>query len=578
VRIAVLSGGDGWHVRDLHRAAAARGHDSVTVDFRRLAAGVADGPPPLGDFDAVVVRTMPPGTLEQVVFRMDLLHRARAAGVAVLNPPAALEACVDKYLATARLAAAGLAVPPTAVCQHADAALEAFARLGGDVVVKPLFGAEGRGMLRVADPELAWRTFRTLERTGCVLYLQQFIRHPGHDVRIFVLDGRVLAAMRRHGRGDWRTNVAQGGLAEAFDPPAELVELALRAADAVGTVAAGVDLLPGPGGEWYALEVNAVPGWRALAPACGVDVADALVRRLEAGSAPTSVLPAGAGLPPGPAATLACLWEATACKPGNVHPRAAFPGLRYADFVASASAIGPAFADAAGQPVGRTVLAAIAATRRAVATNTNLGMVLLLAPLAATPDGLPLAAGVRTVLAGLTLADSREVFAAIRLAQPGGMGHADAEDVADEPTLPLREVMALAAGRDSVARQYAEGYPDVFSVGVPALRRWLDGGWPLETAIVGCHLALMAAVPDSLIARKRGPAVAAESAARAAAVLAAGWPSSAEGRRAADDLDAWLRADGHARNPGTTADLVAACLFVGLREGWLAPATPMAGG
>src|SRR5581483_6435924 len=156
----------------------------------------------------VIVRTMPPGSLEQVVFRMDALQRC---GARVLNPPRALEVCVDKYLASAQLDAAGLPVPPTVACQDSEAALEAFHRLGGDVVVKPLFGAEGRGMVRVADPELAWRTFRTLERLQAVLYLQQFVVHPGWDLRAFVLGDRVLTAMRRHARADWRTNVAQGG-------------------------------------------------------------------------------------------------------------------------------------------------------------------------------------------------------------------------------------------------------------------------------------------------------------------------------------------------------------------------------
>jgi ribosomal protein S6--L-glutamate ligase len=227
-----------------------------------------------------MVRTMPPGSLEQVVFRMDVLHRLQARGAAVLNPPAAVETCVDKYLASARLAAAGLPVPPTAVCQHADAALEAFSALGGDVVVKPLFGSEGRGMVRVADPETAWRVFRTLERTGAVLYLQQFVRHPGWDLRAFVVGGRVLAAMRRHARGDWRTNVAQGGRAEPARLGGTDEGLALRAAAAVGAPVAGVDLLPGPGGERYVIEVNAVPGWRALAPVSGVDVAAEVVRFL----------------------------------------------------------------------------------------------------------------------------------------------------------------------------------------------------------------------------------------------------------------------------------------------------------
>jgi len=280
MRIALLAGGDGWHVRDLARAAAQLGHDAEAVDFRRVRAHVASPPDALAGFEGVIVRTMPPGSLEQVVFRMDVLHRLESRGVPVLNPARALEVCVDKYLATARLEAAGLPVPPTSVCQDADSALEAFAALGGDVVVKPLFGSEGRGMVRVSDPELAWRTFRTLERTQCVLYLQRFIRHPGWDLRVFVLGGRALAAMRRFANGGWRTNIAQGGRGEVVRLSPEEERLALRAAQAVGTPVAGVDLLPGPDGAWYVLEVNAVPGWRALAPVTGVDVAAEMVRYL----------------------------------------------------------------------------------------------------------------------------------------------------------------------------------------------------------------------------------------------------------------------------------------------------------
>ncbi len=280
MRIAVLSGGNGWHVRDLLRAAARLGHEVAAVDFRRVHAALPRGHESLAGFDAVVVRTMPPGSLEQVVFRMDVLHRCRANGVRVLNPPLALEACVDKYLASAKLDAAGLPVPPTVACQDADTALEAFQALGGDVVVKPLFGAEGRGMLRLTEAELAWRTFRTLERLQTVLYLQQFVAHPGWDLRAFVLGGRVLTAMRRHAREDWRTNVAQGGRAEPVRVDAEEERLALAAARAVGAPVAGVDLLPRPGGGYYVLEVNAVPGWRALAPVTGIDVAVAVLEYL----------------------------------------------------------------------------------------------------------------------------------------------------------------------------------------------------------------------------------------------------------------------------------------------------------
>ena len=234
----------------------------------------------LAGFDAVLVRTMPPGSLEQVVFRMDLLHRLQARGVRVLNPPRAVEICVDKYLATALLEAAGLRVPPTVVCQHADAALEAFdgagRRRGRQAAVRlrgPRHGARlrpGNGLAHLPHPGT---------HAG-VLYLQQFIRHPGWDLRVFVVGGRVLTAMRRRSRGDWRTNVAQGGAGEAVRVGPEEERLALRAAAALGAPVAGVDLLPGPDGEWYVLEVNAVPGWRALAPVTGVDVAAAVVRFL----------------------------------------------------------------------------------------------------------------------------------------------------------------------------------------------------------------------------------------------------------------------------------------------------------
>src|SRR5205823_4829924 len=166
----------------------------------------------------------------------------------------------------------------TVACQTADAALQAFLEIGGDVVVKPLFGSEGRGMVRVSDPDMAWRTFRTLERTQCVIYLQEFVRHPGWDLRLFVLGGRVLGAMRRHADNGWRTNVAQGGRAEAVSATVAEEQLALRAANAVGADIAGVDLLPTPDGGWVVLEVNAVPGWRALAPVCAIDVAAEIVK------------------------------------------------------------------------------------------------------------------------------------------------------------------------------------------------------------------------------------------------------------------------------------------------------------
>jgi RimK family alpha-L-glutamate ligase len=278
MRIAILSGGTGWHVQDLLRAAGELGHRAEAVNFRALAAGVETASEPLVGFDAVIVRTIPAGSLEQVVFRMDVLHAVEGRGMRVLNPPRAVETCVDKYLTNVRLAAAGLPTPPTHVAQRADDALEAFARLGGDVVLKPVFGAEGRGMQRVSDRELAWRTFRVLEQTGQLIYQQRFIDHSGHDLRVFVMGGTVRAAMRRSSGTDWRTNVAQGGTTERAELTPREAELAVRAATAVGCPIAGVDLLPGPRGELFVIEVNAVPGWRALAPTCEIDMAAEIVR------------------------------------------------------------------------------------------------------------------------------------------------------------------------------------------------------------------------------------------------------------------------------------------------------------
>jgi triphosphoribosyl-dephospho-CoA synthase len=262
-------------------------------------------------------------------------------------------------------------------------------------------------------------------------------------------------------------------------------------------------------------------------------------------------------------AQLACVWEASARKPGNVHRYIDFADTHYLDFLLSAAAIAPVFDAAGRQRVGDTVLRAIRATRQVARTNTNLGIILLLAPLAAAQDGEALFPAAARVLHALTVADARQVFQAIRLAAPGGLGAAEAQDVCDEPTLPLRSIMALAADRDLVARQYANDYRELRECGLPALLDGLERYGHLEGAIIHGYLTLLAAYPDSLIARKRGLAEAEEAASRARAVLAAGL----ERQRRLDELDGWLRAEGHGRNPGTTADLVTASLFAALWEG-----------
>ena len=210
-----------------------------------------------------------------------------------------------------------------------------------------------------------------------MLYVQKFIAHPGWDLRAFVLNGKVLAAVRRVSSGDWRTNVSQGAIAEPVTLTPQQEELALRASTAVGTIAAGVDLLPGPNGEMYVIEVNAVPGWRALAPATGIDVARCLISALVSRDALAECQAsrsAGASRLTGDC-FLACLWEATARKAGNVHPHANFRDVTYGGFVQSALASSPEFGH--DRPLGETILGSIRATRRVVQTNTNLGIALL---------------------------------------------------------------------------------------------------------------------------------------------------------------------------------------------------------
>jgi len=268
------------------------------------------------------------------------------------------------------------------------------------------------------------------------------------------------------------------------------------------------------------------------------------------------------------------VWEAAARKAGNVHRERDFSDVTYADFILSAEAAAPAISLAPTRPLGETILAAIRATRSVVRTNTNLGIVLLLAPLAKVADGIDLRAGVREVLSQTTVADAHRVFEAIRLAAPGGLGKVSEQDVHEPPTLPLRDVMALAAARDMIARQYANGFADVFDLGVPALLDGLERFRRVEPAVQHCQLAWLSTHPDSLIVRKRGPGVAAEANRRAKTVLDLGGVGTDAGRSAYEDLDHWLRADGHARNPGTTADLVTACLFVALRERRMSEDTP----
>ena len=282
MRIAILAARQGWHTEELCRALAERGHEGRVLPYEALVARLSGARPALsaagedlGGCAAVLARIIPAGSLEQVIFRVDALHALEERGIPVINSPRAIERTVDKLWTSALLERAGLPVPETVVCEHPDAALAAFRALG-DVIVKPLFGSMGLGMVRVTTEEMAFRVFRTLETIRGVYYVQRAIDHAGCDVRAFVVGDRVVGAIERRAAG-WRTNIARGGQARAITPSGPWVELALRAARAVGADYAGVDLLPAPDGTVYVVEVNGIPGWRGLQQATSSDVAAAIV-------------------------------------------------------------------------------------------------------------------------------------------------------------------------------------------------------------------------------------------------------------------------------------------------------------
>jgi RimK family alpha-L-glutamate ligase len=188
---------------------------------------------------------------------------------------------VDKFYTTTLLHDAGLPTPETVICERVDEAVAAVEAMG-DVVIKPIFGSLGHGMIRVSEPELARRVLRPLDQVRSVFYVQRTIDHGGRDVRAFVIGGRVLAAIeRRAPDGDWRTNVAIGGTARAIDLTPEMEQMALRAAAVVGADYAGVDLLPSRDGSIFVLEVNGIPGWQGLQEATGLDVPAAIVSCVE---------------------------------------------------------------------------------------------------------------------------------------------------------------------------------------------------------------------------------------------------------------------------------------------------------
>jgi len=293
MNIVILSARTGWHTDELCRALSDRGHGARVLPYEGLrahvggergAATLTSEAAAVLNADAVLARIIPSGSLEQIIYRVDALHWIEEPGVAVMNSPRAIERAVDKFYTTALLQDAGLPTPETVVCERLADAMEAVRAMlpGGDVILKPIFGSMGHGLVRFSDPDTAFRVLRSLEGIRAVFYLQRAVDHGGRDIRAFIVGGRVIGAIEREAPdGDWRTNVARGGSATSFTLPAEWERLAIRAAEAIGGDYAGVDLLPSRDGSVFVLEVNAIPGWQGLQRATGLDVAGAIVAHLE---------------------------------------------------------------------------------------------------------------------------------------------------------------------------------------------------------------------------------------------------------------------------------------------------------
>ncbi len=286
-----LGAGDGWHADQLRRAADHLGCQLDFASYESLHSAVGNRgcltnceAGSIDEFDALLTRTMPIGTLEQVTFRLAVLHQMDAQQrIALVNPPRALEIAIDKYATLGCVSRLGYDVPETIVVQSRRQAIDAFRWLGEDCVVKPVFGGEGRGVMRVRDAELAWYTFSTLEQLGAVIYVQRFIPPGGRDTRLLVI-GDSVHAIRRISREDFRTNVIGGATAESIPPSKSQVQMAQHICASIGLKFASVDLIDSDDGGQKVLEVNAIPGWKAAQAVISINIAQQIIQLLKAES------------------------------------------------------------------------------------------------------------------------------------------------------------------------------------------------------------------------------------------------------------------------------------------------------
>ena len=270
-----------WHISRLLKSLEKRGVEAYLIPVTKLQARIGGTPKVsvrgfiVDDYDAVIVRRVPGGTAEQVFYRMDALRSLEDMGVMVINPARSIEKAVDKYYTSALLEDAGIITPRTIVTESFSEAMKGFNELGGDIVVKPLFGSLGMGITRVTSEDIAYRVFRALEMTKSVYYLQEFIAHGGRDVRVFTIGDQVVASMKRVS-DDWKTNISNGGKATPYTPSDEIVKMSLKASEKLGLVYTGVDIIETED-KPYVIELNSTPGWEGLQTVTDLDITEALI-------------------------------------------------------------------------------------------------------------------------------------------------------------------------------------------------------------------------------------------------------------------------------------------------------------
>jgi RimK family alpha-L-glutamate ligase len=273
---------NGWCSTQLRKAMERQNVTPISFDYHSIIGRINYTPKAsvkkiniLQDLDAMITRPIARGSVEELLFRMDFLHKLERLGLLIINPPLSIERAVNKYCSLNLLQENGLPVPRTAVTENPDEALKCFHELGGDIVVKPLFGSRGLGATRITDPDIATRVFLTISFYHGVLYIQEFISHGGSDLRAFVVGDRVVAAMRRTST-NWKTNVSLGAKPVSLNLSEELETLAVKAAKVIGCKVTGVDIIEGPEGP-VVIELNSQPGWKGLQSVTKTNIADEII-------------------------------------------------------------------------------------------------------------------------------------------------------------------------------------------------------------------------------------------------------------------------------------------------------------